>query len=62
MGRRPVDDQLKQQLATVVQAALASDFLVLSASSGRSQQQLSSAAVEKLSRHGWPAMCGNFAT
>jgi DNA-binding NtrC family response regulator len=33
---------------------LAEHFLALSASSGRSQRQLSSAAVEKLSRHGWP--------
>jgi len=33
---------------------LAEHFLVLSASSGHSQKQLSPAAVEKLSRHGWP--------
>jgi len=33
---------------------LAEHFLALSASSGRSQKQLSSAAVEKLFRHGWP--------
>lgn len=33
---------------------LAAHFLALSASSGHSRKQLSPAAIEKLSRHGWP--------